>query len=30
VPVKLVFEPGETAKHVLVPGMSVVPTITVR
>jgi len=30
VPVKLVFEPGETTKHVLVPGMSVVPTITVR
>lgn len=30
VPVKLVFEPGETAKHVLVPGMSVVPTIAVR
>ena len=30
VPVKLVFEPGETDKHVLVPGMSVVPTITVR
>ena len=30
VPVKLVFEPGETAKHALVPGMSVVPTIAVR
>jgi membrane fusion protein (multidrug efflux system) len=30
VPVKLVFEPGETAKHALVPGMSVVPTISVR
>ena len=30
VPVKLVFEPGETEKHVLVPGMSAVPTITVR
>jgi membrane fusion protein (multidrug efflux system) len=30
VPVKLVFEPGETAKHVLVPGMSAVPTIAVR
>ncbi len=30
VPVKLVFEPGETTKHVLVPGMSVVPTIAVR
>jgi membrane fusion protein (multidrug efflux system) len=30
VPVKLVFEPGETAKHALVPGMSVVPTIQVR
>jgi len=29
VPVKLVFEPGETDKHALVPGMSVVPTITV-
>jgi hypothetical protein len=25
-----VFEPGETDKHALVPGMSVVPTITVR
>ena len=30
VPVKLVFEPGETDKHILVPGMSAVPTITVR
>ena len=30
VPVKLVFEPGETTKHALVPGMSVVPTIAVR
>ena len=30
VPVKLVFESGETAKHALVPGMSVVPTIAVR
>jgi membrane fusion protein (multidrug efflux system) len=30
VPVKLVFEAGETDKHVLVPGMSVVPTIAVR
>jgi membrane fusion protein (multidrug efflux system) len=30
VPVKLVFDPGETTKHALVPGMSVVPTIAVR
>ena len=27
VPVKLVFEPGENARHLIVPGMSVVPTI---
>lgn len=27
VPVKLVFEPGENSRHLLVPGMSVVPTI---
>jgi hypothetical protein len=25
-----VFESGETVKHALVPGMSVVPTIAVR
>ncbi len=30
VPVKLVFEPGENARHLLVPGMSVIPTIRVR
>ena len=27
VPVKLVFESGENSRHLLVPGMSVVPTI---
>jgi membrane fusion protein (multidrug efflux system) len=27
VPVKLVFEPGENSRHLLVPGMSVIPTI---
>jgi membrane fusion protein (multidrug efflux system) len=30
VPVKLVFERGENARHLLVPGMSVVPTIELR
>lgn len=30
VPVKLVLEPGQTADALLVPGMSVVPTIVVR
>ena len=30
VPVKLVFEPGENSRHLLVPGMSVVPTIQIR
>jgi membrane fusion protein (multidrug efflux system) len=30
VPVKLVFEPGENARHLLVPGMSVIPTINLR
>jgi membrane fusion protein (multidrug efflux system) len=30
VPVKIVFEPGENSRHLLVPGMSVVPTITIR
>ena len=30
VPVKLVFEPGENSRHLLVPGMSVVPTIELR
>ncbi len=27
IPVKIVFEPGETREHLLVPGMSVVPTV---
>ena len=30
VPVKLVFLPGENKRHLLVPGMSVVPTIALR
>jgi membrane fusion protein (multidrug efflux system) len=30
VPVKLVFERGENAEHLLVPGMSVVPVISIR
>ena len=30
VPVKLVFEPGENSRHLLVPGMSVLPTIDLR
>jgi membrane fusion protein (multidrug efflux system) len=30
IPVKLLFEPGENSRHLLVPGMSVVPTITLR
>ncbi len=30
VPVKIVFEPGENSRHLLVPGMSVVPTIQIR
>jgi multidrug resistance efflux pump len=30
VPVKLVFEKGENAQHLLVPGMSVVPVIATR
>jgi len=30
IPVKLVLAPGENAKHALVPGMSVVPTIELR
>ena len=30
IPVKIVLEPGENAKHVLVPGMSVVPTVSLR
>ncbi len=29
-PVKLVFERGENAKHLLVPDMSVVPTVELR
>jgi membrane fusion protein (multidrug efflux system) len=30
VPVKLVFEPGENSRRLLVAGMSVVPTIDIR
>ena len=30
VPVKLVFERGENAQHLLVPGMSAVPIISIR
>jgi membrane fusion protein (multidrug efflux system) len=30
VPVKLVFAPGENGRHLLVPGMSAVPTIELR
>jgi len=30
IPVKLVLERGENAQHLLVPGMSVVPTISLR
>ena len=30
IPVKLVLLPGENARHLLVPGMSVVPTIALR
>ena len=30
IPVKLVFESGENSRDLLVPGMSVVPTITLR
>lgn len=30
VPVKLLFEPRENPRHLLVPGMSVVPTIDIR
>ena len=30
IPVKLVLEPGENGRKLLVPGMSVVPTIQVR
>ena len=30
IPVKLVFEPGENARHLLVPGMSAIPTINLR
>jgi membrane fusion protein (multidrug efflux system) len=30
VPVKLRFEPGENSRHLLVPGMSVVPTIELQ
>jgi membrane fusion protein (multidrug efflux system) len=30
IPVKLVLDPGTDRQHLLVPGMSVVPTIQVR
>lgn len=30
IPVKIVLEQGQNARHLLVPGMSVVPTITLR
>jgi membrane fusion protein, multidrug efflux system len=30
IPVKLLFEPGENSRHLLVPGMSVIPTIELR
>lgn len=30
IPVKIDFQPGENSRHLLVPGMSVVPTITTR
>jgi len=30
IPVKLVFEPGENSRHLLVPGMSVIPIIDIR
>jgi len=30
IPVKIVFEPGANAEHLLRPGMSVVPTVDVR
>ncbi len=30
IPVKIVLDRGENVRHVLVPGMSVVPTITLR
>ncbi|HYB43835.1 MAG TPA: HlyD family secretion protein [Candidatus Methylomirabilis sp.] len=30
IPVKIVLLPGENARHLLVPGMSVVPTISLR
>jgi multidrug resistance efflux pump len=30
VPVKLLIERGENARRLLVPGMSVVPTIDIR
>ena len=30
IPVKLVLEPGENGRGLLVPGMSVIPTIEVR
>jgi membrane fusion protein (multidrug efflux system) len=28
IPVKIVLDPGENARHLLVPGMSVIPTVT--
>jgi membrane fusion protein (multidrug efflux system) len=30
IPVKLVLEPGENGRHLLIPGMSVIPTIELR
>jgi membrane fusion protein (multidrug efflux system) len=30
IPVKLVLDPGENTRHLLVPGMSVIPTIALR
>ena len=30
IPVKIVLDRGENARHPLVPGMSVIPTITLR
>ena len=30
IPVKILLEPGQNAEHLLVPGMSVVPTIALR
>ncbi len=30
IPVKIVFDKGETSKRLLVPGMSAIPTILIR